>query len=339
MRLFFSFSNNILVAERNGEIVGGVILKVFLLPKSIKAGLVSLIFCSPRYSGQGIGQLLADEGVKCLEKEGCSDIFACVEGDNTGSSKLFVTSGFNRLSLLQQIKAYGFGCLPIWFHSYHFFDIGHFMWSKSSRTAQVSNTDKSNMLFELLFIIVAHVTIFSIALWRQEIEDYSSVESILTLLVCFSAFYETRYSAMLCVAWANNIKYELRMWESGLSLSFCIALLFGGGMVSPGSLYPRGNNWKYHEHLQHLGVMALVSSACLIGAVWTIGGLIKFNLLPSMYLSSFETAFSIGVGLLILDVVLPFFPFSSFSGKRLWDWNKYIWGILSLSIVPFFIVF
>lgn len=339
MRLFFSFSNNILVAERNGEIIGGVILKIFLLPKNIKAGLVSLIFCSRKHSGQGVGQALAAEGVKLLEANECSEIFACVEGDNTGSSKLFLINGFNRLSLFQQIKAYGFSCFQIWFHSYHLFDIGHFMWSKSNRHEEINMVNKHNTWLQLTLIIITHVVIFTIALWRQGVDGYFSKESLLTLFVCFTALYVIRYGAMLCVASLHKIKYELRVWESGISLSFMIALFFGGGMVSPSTLYPSGDNWKYHEQIRHLGVMALSSSICLVSFVWSIGLLMNFNLISSVYLTSFEISFSIGVSLLILDVVLPFFPFSSFSGKRLWDWNKYVWGMLSLSIVPLLVVF
>ncbi|MCE2572984.1 GNAT family N-acetyltransferase [Motilimonas eburnea] len=339
MRLFFSLSGRVFVAERNGEVIGGIILKVFFLPKQIKAGLVSLIFCAPKHSGQGIGHALALAGVKHLEHEGCTEIFACVEGDNTGSSKLFVTNGFRRLSLWQQLKTYGVNCLRIWFHSYHFFDIGHFMWSKSSRVAEVNHLSKAQTLFELLFIIVAHVAIFSLVSWRLGSEEFLAMTNVLTLVVCFSAFYVIRYGAMACIAWLHQLKCELRMWESGLSLSFFIALLFGGSLVAPGSLYPRGDSWKYNEHIKHLGVMALSSSICLLAVVWLIGGLISFNALPSQWLPSFETALSIGTGLLMLDLVLPFFPFSSFNGKRLWDWNKYVWGALSLGVMPLLVVF
>lgn len=339
MRLFFSFSNHILVAEKNGVIVGGVILKMFFLPKKVKAGLVSLIFCTPRQSGQGIGQILASKGVKQLEEKGCSEIFACVEGNNTSSNKLFITSGFHQLSLFQQVKTYGFSTLLIWFHSYHLFDVGHFLLSKSTQKREKRNSKEANSWFEFIFTLICHVAIFSVTLWRQGEDDHFSTESLLTLLACFGLFFAVRCGAMFCISWFNRIQYEFRMWESGLSLSSIIALLFGGFMVSPGTLYPVEHNWKYRDHTQPLGVMALASSLSLITLVWAMGLLIHFSLIPSLFLFHFETAFSIGIGLLFLDVMLPFFPFSSFNGRRLWDWSKPTWALLSLSIIPLLIVF
>lgn len=334
MRLFFSFSKHTLVAEKNGKIVGGVILKIFMLQENVKAGLVSLIFCSPQHAGLGIGQSLSAAGLKTLEQNGCTQLFACVEGNNTSSSKLFSNSGFSRLSLFEQLKTYKLNNLRIWLNSFHFFDIGFFMWAKSTDNLPAYTANSSTSRSEWLFTLFSHVLILTVSLWRQGEADFLVLENILTLVATFAVFYGIRYGAMLSIAWYQKQQVEFKMWESGLVLSGLIAVLFGGFMAAPGSLYPVEKNWRYKDHIPQLGKMALVSSVCLISLIWCIGLLLNHNFIVEHWLHSLETAFLVGTGLLVVDVTLPFFPFSSFNGRRLWDWNKLAWGILTLSIIP-----
>jgi hypothetical protein len=47
---------------------------------------------------------------------------------------------------------------------------------------------------------------------------------------------------------------------------------------------------------------------------------------------------TIGLSLILFDIVLVFFPFVSFNGRRIWDWNKLLWGFLALATVMLFFV-
>lgn len=335
MRLFFSFSKNTLVAERKGEIVGGIILKTFFLPGGIKAGLVSWVFCSPSCAGMGVGQLLAEAGIDFLQKQRCAAIFACIEGHNSSSNRLFSRNGFSRLSFFQQLDTYGpIGLAVIWFHSGHFSDIGFFIWARSEEGSPGTPRPVADARVEWSFVLLAHVLILTLASWRRGDVNYPALNSILILLFTFGIFYLVRHTAMLVVAWCQKLACEFRMWESGIFLSAIIALLFGGFVPAPGSVYPAGDNWRYTNSIPQLGMMAFFSSACLIGLAWVMALLIHSDAIQESWLPGVETAFLIAVILLVFDVLLPFFPFSCFNGRRLWDWNKAVWAAFGLSILP-----
>ncbi len=40
----------------------------------------------------------------------------------------------------------------------------------------------------------------------------------------------------------------------------------------------------------------------------------------------------------IIEVLFPFSPFASFSGRRVWDWNRPMWGVLAVATVALFLV-
>jgi hypothetical protein len=42
--------------------------------------------------------------------------------------------------------------------------------------------------------------------------------------------------------------------------------------------------------------------------------------------------------LAVIDVLLPFFPFVSFGGRRIWDWNRVAWGVLVVAVLGLFLV-
>jgi hypothetical protein len=37
------------------------------------------------------------------------------------------------------------------------------------------------------------------------------------------------------------------------------------------------------------------------------------------------------------DVLLPFSVFSSFDGRRVWDWNRPAWGALAVAVLGLFL--
>jgi len=46
----------------------------------------------------------------------------------------------------------------------------------------------------------------------------------------------------------------------------------------------------------------------------------------------------IGKSLALFDIALIFFPFASFNGRRIWDWNRVVWGVLAAAAVVVFFV-
>jgi hypothetical protein len=46
----------------------------------------------------------------------------------------------------------------------------------------------------------------------------------------------------------------------------------------------------------------------------------------------------IGKSLALFDIALIFFPFASFNGRRIWDWNRVVWGVLAAAAVVVYFV-
>lgn len=330
-RIFFYFTKDMYVAEVNGEITGGVFLKTFNVKKDIKAGLVAWIFCSPDFKGLGLGQKLINRGIEFLEEEGCDYIFSTVEGDNTSSSKLFSNRGFVRLSPLEQFRLFGLRIFYIWFKTLHTFDIGYFLWTKGR-----DKLDRKNESF-LLGKTVLISTLTAIIMFLR-LRFGLNIGVIVSTLLIFILVYGLRILSMFVVARLQGLKTRYKMWESGLLLNLFISLAFGGLVPSPGSLYPRDESWTYRENKKELGIMALVSSILLISVLYILKIVLHYNIFPDLR-NYINISRSITLALIIIDISIPFFPLSSFNGRRIWNWNRIIWLMLFIPIAAQFFIF
>ncbi|MBN1874952.1 MAG: GNAT family N-acetyltransferase [Anaerolineae bacterium] len=331
-QLFFSWKGHALVAEREGQLLGGTVLHTFSLPGDRKGGIVLWIFTDPTAHGQGAGQALAEGAIAYFEAEGCTDMFACVEGYNTSSSKLFATRGFGILSPGAQVRRYGWGILPMWYHTFHFIDVGHFLWTRPP--AEQSD----NPMLQWVGTLLMNSGLVWLALWQQS--GFRTFRFIYLLIapLCMLLFLGTRTLAMRAVARMQGVTLRYRAWESGFPLGIIIALTMGGFYPNPGNFYPTTHRWRYREWLPKLGPVALagILPALLLGwALWALG---RFgNLGPDLLLWR-NIALMIGVPLSLLDVVIAFFPMASFNGRRLWDWKPWLWGIFALATLLLMIV-
>lgn len=71
---------------------------------------------------------------------------------------------------------------------------------------------------------------------------------------------------------------------------------------------------------------------------WMLWLVPRFVNWPPEIVSWLVFAGFIGKPLALFDIALPFFPFVSYSGGRLWDWNRVVWGVLALAAVALFLV-
>lgn len=327
LRLFFYFTRDIIVLEIGGKIVGAAVLKIFSYTKNKKSGLIAFIFSSPEYQGKGVGQKLVEGGINYLEDAGCSDIYAMVEGDNTSSSKLFSNRGFNLLTPFEQLRLYGLKIFHVWFYTYHMFDIGCFMWVKNDK--ELLNKKS----FQWVASLILHIFIYFIALKRRSF--ILSYDTFIAVGFSFLFIFGLRMLIMFTVAKLQGLKVQYRMWESGIFLNFIISTLFGGFVFAPGTLYPVEKNWSYRDYKKKLGIIALVSSIVLISVSAILALALKYDFFPELlpYISMAKT---IAFGLVLYDVAFPVFPFSSYNGGRIWNWNKFIWAGLFIPIVIIF---
>lgn len=320
--LFLSWSKDVLVAEHAGRIVGGVVLKVFTVGKR-KVGFVSWLFTDPEVRGLGAGQALIEGALAFFDSQGCTEFSACVEGYNTSSSKVFATRGFTILSTGEQLRRYGLGIIPYWLHSFHFIDVGHFLWVRPGEEQPDSPAMQwlGTWLINALLLLIAVLRLGTLG-----VNDLWTIPT--TILVLFGM----RSLAMWGAAKAQSLVVRFRAWESSATLVAIIALLFGGFFPFPGSFYPLGDQWRYRDLLPKIGPMALAGTLSTLIIAWGSWAALRWNLAPG-----FEPVLmplqQLSRMLAVLDTVVAFFPLISYNGRRIWDWNRGIWALVSLSAV------
>ena len=322
-RRSFYFTPNVLIAERDGEILGAIVLKIFEISQNIKEGLISWVFTVPEARGLGLGQTLTEAGIKFLEKQGCKKVFAAVEGNNTSSSKLFASRGFGIISPGQQFRRYGLKVLKFWIKTFHFADLGHFLWMKPAPEK------KDSPSLQLLGTIIMTSLIWLLLLFRTEGEI--NPMSWLALSTATVILFGIRYAAMGLTARLQGLQFRYRAWESGFPLSIAVAAIFGGIFLIPGGIYPSGHNWRYKDLLVKLSKTALCGVLSVLLITVSARLIIYFNTFNQDLNIFFNSILDVGAALLIVDTCFPFL--SSYNGSKIWDWNKLVWIILTIAII------
>ncbi|MEW5785954.1 MAG: GNAT family N-acetyltransferase [Bacillota bacterium] len=329
-RLFVTFrGRDILVAEGNGKPLGGVILKSFYLPRRGKGGLVEWIFTAPEARGCGAGQKLLDAALKHFKQKKIAEVFAIIEGNNTDSINIFVSREFHILSPGQQLKRYGLNILPVWINTFHYMDVGHFLYVRPAEP------QKDAPALQWWSGLLVSALIALLAMWRLNNFAQLDRRALTAVPLCFALVLGGREITMRLAAWLQGLKVRFRVWESGFFLNTLLAVFFGWFFPVPGSVYPRETGWKYREHAEKLGWVALAGSFFLLPAAWAVpvyrllGNEPGYNLDIFAYIALFTAFF---------DLVLPFFPFSGYNGRRLWNWHPLIWLIPAVAVVVLFFV-
>ncbi len=311
MRPFFSLGGVVLVAQHREDLLGAVVMNRCLCAGGAMTGIISWIFTAPEARGMGVGQALIDRALDHLERQGCDEILAVIEGTNTASSGLFSSRGFSLLSFGQQILRYRWQLPRVWYAAFHVIDIGHFLWR---RPASVADSSPALQWLAGLLINTAGVLL---AL-RGGMQPM--------VLFALALLFGLREGAMRVVGGRSSLGLRHRMWETGLLLSVGIAFLFGGILPVPGSVYPADDRWRYRESLSALGPVALAGMVpALALTLWA------FYLGPGGAGSVGQYLLMLGRRLIIFDTLLPFFPFNGYNGRRVYDWSPWTWLAAALS--------
>jgi len=86
-----------------------------------------------------------------------------------------------------------------------------------------------------------------------------------------------------------------------------------------------------------LGKIALAGSLPALLISLTLFFLGRFLPLSSILENVLATGFRAALVIAVVDTLIPFFPFVSFNGRRLWDWNRWIWGLMAGVIMALWI--
>lgn len=328
-RWHFYLTPNVLVGERNGEILGAIVLKIFEISQNMRSGLIAWIFTVPEARGLGLGQSLTEAGIDFLEKQKCTEVFSVVEGNNTSSSKLFASRGFGIISPGQQFNRYGLKIFKLWLKTSHLVDIGHFLWMKPAPK------QKDNPSLQLWGTMIVTCLMWLLLLWRTEGEI--APMKWLGLTIATVIMFGIRYAAMGLAAKLQGLQFRYRAWESGFPLSIAIAATLGGVYLIPGGIYPCSYDWRYKDLLLKFSRIALCGISSILIITTLVGLSLHFELISSELTIFFNLILDVGLALLFVDTCLPFL--SCYNGSRLWDWNKPVWILLTAVVISLLYIF
>ena len=337
--LSFPRSPDALIAERGGQVLGSVVLKTFGLPGSSRdenrlGGVMLWLMVDPGARGLGVGGHLVDAALRSFEERGCQEVFACVEGYNSSSANLFAARGFTMLSLGEQLRRYGFGgTLLLWLRTSRLGgDVGHFLWARPGQQKPEAPA------LQWWTCVFASALVLSLAGWRGGwLGGVGLWASILGALLIVVALCGLREGAMRLAARLQGLEVRHRAWESAFPLSIAIALASGVFLPVLGSIYPRQRTWRYRDLLPKLGPMAFAGASAVLIFAWAAWALAQLGGPSSGAVVWLRAAHSAGLMVAAFDVLVPFSLFSSFDGRRVWDWNRPVWGALAAAVLGSFL--
>ncbi len=343
--LLFNAGEAAFVYELDGEIVGGITLSSFRIDRRRAGGIVKWLFVLSEARGRGAASALVDRALAWFAEQGCSDVFTCVEGHNTSSSNRFARAGFRILSFCEQLRMYGKRLPLVWFRTFHWGDVGHFLWARSLAGAPDVPVDApappvSNGRPGLSVAGLAGTTLMLIAagllmVWRQG--QAVTVSTLWHLMLIAVGLMGVRTGAMALTARWLRLPVQYRPWETGLLLTVAVPLLSGGVFIAPGSLYPSHRVWSYGEWLPKLGPVALAGATALLLAAWVLQA-IRWLTSPEAGNAFLELALFYARAVVLFDVLLVFFPFVGFNGRRILDWRVSMWLVMAALTVALWVL-
>lgn len=333
--LFFIHKPTTLVAVKGNKIVAGIVYGQFVYSKAINSGMIYWIFTAPKHQGEGIGRKLIQEAVDKLKAGGCQKVFACIEGYNSSSFKIFNSLNFSKLSLLDQIKKFRIKTFYLWYQTHHLFDLGHDLWYfdikvNEGKTEIKKDQNKLRDIILWLLNLTISAMIMFIAFFRTDLIDIK-IGDITILFIGIGITFGIRDLAGIIAGKGSGLKLEYDIWESGHIISFIMAVFTGGYIPVPGAFYPEGDGWSYQNKLNGLARQSLAS----VSALLVLGFILNFNFISETKYS--EILLIMVTNMAIFDIALPFFPFVSYNGRRIWDFNKIIWLVLLIVLMTFLI--
>jgi len=333
--VFFSMSPHVLVAERDGEVEGAIVPKIVSLPRNRKAGLFAWAFIRPEMRGKGTAQIMVRAATEFFDEQGCDELLACIEGHNTSSSSLFSNQDYVMLSPWQQFRRWGPGILSVWKRIFHYLDIGYFVWART-RPEEVG--ESGNRVIRWFGCLAVNLLVLMLALWRLAWFGCPELNTVLAATATCLFLFGLRDVAMRLGGKAIGQKLRYRAWESGFPLSVAIGAITGRFFPMPGSLYPADKTWRHQEFISKLALIALASSIPMLlfaSALWVA---YHFGNLSPGNTALIAAALYVAKHFVMFDIAMPFFPFASYNGRRIWNWNKVVWGVMgAVALIVFFV--
>jgi len=339
--LLFTTGKAAFVAEVEGRMVGGVTLGAFDIGDGRRGGVVKWVFTLPEARGLGVAARLLDEAMAWFDAQGVTDAFACIEGLNPGSSNRFAERGFAPLGFAEQVRRYGARLPRVWWHVNHVVDVGHLLWVKrgdvgadgAPASAPPAAPEAPARGYGAFAATLAVHALFG-AVMLVRLGQGLELAAVTQVALAVAAVIGVRTVAMALAGRALRLRLRYRAWETGMTLTGAIALLFGGLFIAPGGLYPRARTWSLRE----LGPQLAVVSGAGVAAVLVLGWAAQLLSGWSAVAGAAAPVLFYARLLLLFDVLLPFFPMTAFAGRRVWEASRVAWAVAALGTVALWVV-
>lgn len=306
--IFIGKPKQAIVAEYKGEIIGSIIYKSLSIRRK-KVVYIDEAFIDVNYQGLGIGRKLYKETFEYLWEQGCDVITAFVRDENVGSWKLLTDNGFQRVSLCEVKKQ--IGILGLWNH----FVKTPFPFAVGMDFYMVSREGSVREKRDSIFSVPAVNFLWMLPLWIRFL--CTSKEKLLPFLLAYLVvlffFLGFRYLGNFF----NKDKWKFRL-NNGGSLIILLLSFWGVGFPFNANWYPDQYE-KTNEFKRRLAIPEFVK--------WT-----GFSFLALLILTQnpfFKLVGEIS-GYYLLLMSIPFYPFESFGGGRIYRYNKKVWFIIFL---------
>lgn len=297
-----------ILALLGDEVVGAAAYQIVSCHGGDSAAFIELMFVKKGHEGKGIGNAMYRHVTADLKERSCNSVIAMVRDDNVASWKAFENAGYSRMTFIQMTRALGIlGAVRIWLTSLLCIGVGHELWSTLPPEPSASGRQ---MLFYALLVLVG-----SLPALRFSFSGYLTSIAGILILLCGSVIGGG------IAATVSKRKWIFRATRGGLLISWIVAGL-GGLYPVVGRFYPL----KYEhspEFKRSMGIEALMEwivPAGILAVTYPLRG--QAVILDSMI--------SFAPGILLYHAV-PVFPFGSYGGTRIWEWNK-VFSIVLLMI-------
>ncbi|MFA6845606.1 MAG: GNAT family N-acetyltransferase [Sphaerochaetaceae bacterium] len=310
-RIFFLHPETTLVAKSEDMVIGGMNMDVYTLRNGLKIGYLGWLYTDERYRGQGVASSLLENSLRFLKEKGCSDVIACVEGDNSSSFKELAHNGFSIMSLGEQLFRFGIGIGKVNRHASRFFDMGYFLWHLQLGTEKAEQDNDQSSFFTtilintLLWIPCLKGWNLMHYLFPRLVEDAShdwvSAKSALLLFLIPALALSIRTFSMKLSAKIQNTKVQFLGWDTAWLLAVIFPFVTGFPFPVPGNIYIKGYHWCNSD---------------------MDGVLCKIARMEQIWLALFCLFFRNSIALrycfnlLILDCLFYFYPFTGFNASR-----------------------
>ena len=310
--MFVSKPKHAMVADYQGELVGGIMYKPMTVSNGKKVIYMDIGFVHPNYHGMGIGKKLYAETFRQLWESDCDYMTAVVKDDNIGSYKPLLQNGYQRVSCNEVFKKLGLTGFLKQYMTTVWFCAGGMDFYMAERTP----TQEETKHFQKLCYFFCNLIFFLPLLCVYYLES-KNAEQVIAMGMAFMTVIGSIFVTRGLGALLARREWKFRFNNGGGLLMLLL------GFVN--SVFPMNGNWylpHYENNEKDRKSMALTELV-----KWGV-----FLFFPFAALSGtvYGKCLSQIASVFMVYSIVPIYPFEHFGAGRIYRYNKWVWLITSV---------